>query len=156
MSNLVTFSSSAYANYDATPTVRFPAFTLDGDDDQVLTQIGTRIVSGRPAPMTFRGINLLARAQALEDVEARGVAGPRANKGGYREVLALEGELVTVSYVLADNTLLSETGVITDLAVRVGGGKLGQTIDLVFHRVDRIVFLNADLILSAAQAIEPT
>jgi len=156
VSNLVTFSSNAYENYDATPTVRFSAFTLDSDNDQVLTQIGNRIVSGRPAPMTFRGINLLARAQVLEDVEARGVAGPRANKGGYREALALEGELVTVSYTLADNTPLSETGIITDLAVRISGGKLGQSIDLVFHRVDRVVFLNTDLILSASQAVEPT
>lgn len=152
MSDLVTISSGVYVNDDATTTERFAAFTLDGADAQALTQINNRVSAGRPAGLSFEGYNLLSVAGVLEAVECRGLVGPRGNMAGFREALCFEGELLNVAYTLADNAELTETGIITDLAVRVGPqGKLAQRIDFVFHRVDRLRYLNSSTYLSKEQ-----
>lgn len=152
MSNLVTFSSGVYVNDDASTTSRFTTFSLDGANAQTLQAINNRISSGRPAGLTFEGRNLLDVADELEAVECRGLVGPRANMADFKEAVCFEGELLKVGYTLNDGTALSETGIITELAVRVGPqGKLAQRIDMVFHKVDRLRFLNSTTYLSKAQ-----
>jgi len=146
----VTFSSSAYENDNLTPTVRFVSFTLEPASGQVMTEARNRVVSGRPAGMRFSGPGLLAAAGSLEQIEARGLVGPRMNQAGYVEALVMEGELVTVQYTLADGVPIQEKGLITDLSINVGpGGEGVQSIDMVFHRVDRIRFIGSTLVLSA-------
>lgn len=153
MSNLVTFSSSVYVNDDASTTTRFSSFGLDGANAQTLQAINNRISSGRPSGLTFEGRNLLDVADQLEDVECRGLIGPRANIAGFHEAVCFEGELLHVAYTLNDGTALSETGIITELAVRVGPqGKLAQRVDMVFHKVDALRFHNSSLILRASPA----
>lgn len=151
MSNLVTFSSGVYQNDEQTTTTRFASFSLDGADAQTLQAINNRISSGRPSGLTFEGRNLLDVADQLEGVECRGLTGPRANIAGTMEAITREGELLHVSYTLNDGSALQETGIITELAVRVGPqGKLAQRVDMVFHKIDHLRFHNSSLILRAA------
>lgn len=151
MSNLVTFSSDAFENDEQTATTRFTSFNLDGADAQTLQAINNRISSGRPAGLSFEGMSLLDVADELEAVECRGLTGPRSNIANEREAIAQEGELVTVSYVLNDGVTLTEKGIITELAIRVGPqGKLAQRVDMVFHKIDLLRYHYSNLILRAA------
>lgn len=147
----VAFSSSVLVDDASTPTSRFTTFYLDPDSAQVLQSIRNRLTSGKQTAMSFRGRSLLSAMGNLEDVECRGVLGgaPRQNMAGYREAVAMEGELVTVTLTLDDGTETSQVGIVTDLTFNNGpGGRLAQGIDLVFHPCDRLRFIKSSTYLT--------
>lgn len=133
MSNLVTLSS---------PDSLFTTFNLDSAGGEVLTRVQNLIDSGRPAGLQVTGASVLEHANDLRDIECRGLLGPRANLAGRIEAAAREGYRVTLAYTLGDNTSRSATGIITDLSLRVQGGKYAQEATFVFHEVDCLRILN--------------
>lgn len=135
MSNLVTLSS---------PDALFTSFDLDSSigGGQVLTEVQNLIDSGHPAGLLVAGPSVLDHADDLRDIECRGLLGPRANLAGRIEAAAREGYRVTIGYTLGDNTARSATGIITDLSLRISGGKYAQEASFVFHEVDCLRILN--------------
>ena len=147
MSNLVTLSS---------PDTLFTTFNLDSSigGGQVLTQVQNLIDSGRPAGLLVSGPEVLAHADDLRDIECRGLLGPRANLAGRIEAATRTGYRVTLAYTLGDNTARSTTGIITDLSIRISGGKYGQEATFTFHEIDCLRILNSDTSYGTCSAAE--